>query len=269
MTYQKPLNRLTRSRLLCVLVVAAVASNVGCDSDSGDDIPTTIPAAAFSVRTDLFQSARPGAGDHFGAAVERLQPVATGFREHLDLAQAVAIASERLTPTATGDDFVWNGVADLEGEPVTFELTATPASADIVDWFINVTYNVGSTALTDFQLVRARTLTSAAVGEWNQYAMIDGVRTLIFRAEYGAVDLDRIVRVAVEDTVNLAVAADSLEYSEFANNVRELLWFDGDTEDAFFVQWDEGSNAGWLVATDYNESAQSCWDDTLADVECE
>lgn len=269
MTSQNLFIRLTRSRLLPVVIVAAILLSVGCDNDNGNDIPAPIPAAAFSLRTDLFQTARPGAGDHFGAAVERLQPVSAGFREHLDLAQAVAIASERLSPTADGDNYVWSGVTDFEGDQVTFEATATPANADIVDWFINVTYDDGSTALTDFQIVRARTLASAAVGEWNQYAMIDGARTLIFRAEYGAVDLDRIVRIAVEDSVNLAVAADSLEYSEFANNVRELLWFDGDTEDAFFVQWDEGSNAGWLVATDYNESAQSCWDETLADVECE
>ncbi len=243
--------------------------SAGCDGDNGDEIPTPIPAAAFSLRTDLFESTRPGAGDHFTAAVERVQPVSTGFREHLDLALAVAIASERLTPTASGDDFIWTGVTDFEGSPVNFEAKATPASADVVDWFIDVTYDGGSTTLTDFQIVRARTLTSAAVGEWNHYAMIDGVRTRIFRGQYGAVELDRFVGVAVQDSVNLAIAGDSLEYSEFTNNLRELLWFDGDTEDAFFVQWDEGSNSGWLVATDYNESAQSCWDASLADVECQ
>lgn len=254
----------SRIALIVILVLS-----VGCDGNNSNETPSLLPAAAFSLRTDLFASIPAGAGNHFAATVERLRPVSDGFREHLDRAATVSIASERLTPTRTGDDYVWQGTADHRGVSTEFELLATPVSRDITDWFMNVSYEDGSSTLEDFEIVRARTLTNGTLGEWNHYAMIDGVRTMIMRGEYGAVGVDRFVGLTVPDSVNLAIAGDSLEYSEFTNNIRELLLFSRSSEEGFVVHWDEGSNEGWLVATDYREAEQSCWDSSLADTECE
>ena len=251
------------------VLIGILLAATGCDSDTGDEVPTVVPAEAFTLRTDLFSAVPAGAGNHFQAAAERLQPASDGFREYLDLARDIAISTQQMAPSRDGDDFVWKATTESRGQSVDFELVATLASTDVVDWFLNVTTQDGEPALDDFEIVRARTLTNGTLGEWNHFAMVNGVRTLIFRGQYGAVGFDRFVGVSAEDTVDLAIAGDSLEYSEFTGDVREFLWFDGDRENWLVVQWRASTKAGWLLATDYNEQMPACWDSSLADVDCE
>ncbi len=257
-----------RFTLAYVVVVAFAAGMLlGCDGDE-ETVPSVIPTSAFSLRTDLFNLVVPGAGDHFTAAQTRVAPTSAAFNDQLAVARTVSQAAASLDPESIGDGWVWSGATLLNDEVIEFDMQASRPRNDVVTWSMRVTFDDGTTSYNDFEMLTARAFTSATLGEWELYDRIDGVRTLVFRAQFGALDFDRFLGIAVEDSVSLEIAGDSLEYSEFTGGVREFLWFDRSSFIASLVQWNVTSREGLFVAADYNDGATSCWDTALADREC-
>jgi len=124
-------------------------------------------------------------------------------------------------------------------------VTALDEGFDNALWFDGTTRDQGDTGHWTFYDAEQSGL---AAGELYWEHRFDG-------------DTLRIVALMGED------AGDELTFSA-AGDIHRIDHVDADTDDVWFIRWNESDGTGSLRVPDYNDGVEACWDEEQYDIDC-
>ncbi len=244
----------------------------GCDSsDSDDDTPEVIPSEVFTLPVDLFapganKSAQPGI--HFTQAAFRVWPVSAIVAANLIIPSAATAQALDAEPTFEAGTWTWQAETDLNGQPLSFALSAERIDDETV-WSMRVTFSdtQNSLELTDFELFTATSSNDGLNGSWQLfYPTTEGSQNVVNADYVISGDDERMVTFSIPSGA-LSNAGDAVIYSE-DEDARTFEWQQISAGNVHVVTWNSVTNEGSITATNYNEGAQGCWDSSLEDTPC-
>lgn len=251
------------TRILPVLALGALL--VGCDSAAPEGAPDVIAPAAFSVDTEAFPqaNARAAAGPHFLNAAVRVGVVNTIIGLNLVLPAAATEAALSVDPVAgdDGETFVWETVVDVFDHDVEIRLLADASDAR-VNWTLTTENLSAESEDGPFTYYTASTSFDGKEGSWRLFNPdVDGP---VLTADFEA-DETPEVTFAVPEGRPQAGASVTYETDGTVRTI-DVAGADGDRA---LIQWDAETRVGFIEADGYNGGQRACWDEDLANTDCE
>ncbi len=135
----------------------------------------------------------------------------------------------------------------------TFQTIANPTSesAETRMWFYGTTSNGGESATWTFIAADREGAPTVARVDYEETA---NGRTLSFTDLYNEPGADETLGDALTFTVD--------------GDARSIDFVDGQSNDIWFIEWNESTAIGSIQVPEYNGGEKGCWDETLEDVDC-
>lgn len=164
------------------------------------------------------------------------------------------------------EEWVWSYGRTAGNDTFEVRLVASRESADEVNWQFFVTNS--SLNIDDKLFFSGSTNTEGIVGTWIYYNLLnseeDEAVSQITWSVNGEDDVE--LRLEVVSDRN-GRQGDFLEYT-FDGTIKNVIYFDADKEETTELEWNTETNAGFIIAPDFNNGEKACWDENFADVAC-
>ncbi len=265
---------ITRKIVALLLFVMAFAGCETVDPKSDElEVPAVIPEEAFSINLDVFEREVP-AGKHGKAYTNWLSAVLrTGTAVYighaiLHVPFSLTAAVQQVPPVYQGGAFVWAADTLIDGQEHAVQLKAQLAET-YIDWQMQVTGVIDETGVTfeNFLLYRARTQTDVNEGTFQVYFPVETGSQQVMDGSYEVIDeMDHTLTFSIPQDVDDIGGSSAVFDRDGLFVTLDLIGPLGGTH---LIKWNTETGEGSLIAPDYNNGEEACWDETLRNVPCE
>ncbi|MCH8556889.1 MAG: hypothetical protein LAT84_03660 [Balneolia bacterium] len=161
-----------------------------------------------------------------------------------------------------GDTWVWEFSQSFEGESFTMRVTAETTSTNRI-WELRYSYS-GSEGpdVENALFMRAEISLNGNIGEWAIYDLFEGQQsTAIVTFDYVIED-----DITTMLEMNIPDGDERLLY-EVDGQIATLTGFESGSV-ITTIQWNRDTGSGWIQSDDYNNGAQTCWDENFQTTSC-
>lgn len=204
---------------------------------------------------------------HFFNAAIRAMVMKGIVSTNLAIPKALLKAAENIEPELTDDgEWTWSYSKDANGNNFEIELIATTSSNDQVTWQMYVTNSALN--IENILLFEGKVSDDGSSGSWTYYAL--------FGDETGNEVSSITWTINNEDQVELRLEVlsgrngnlgDYLEYS-YDSPVKRATYYNADEDQVTEIEWNSETYEGYIIAPNYNNGEQSCWNSNFQNVEC-
>lgn len=204
---------------------------------------------------------------HFLNATFRAMIVRGVVNSSLAIPKALLEAAENIEPELSDDgEWTWSYSKDANGNNFEAELIATANDNDQVIWQMYVT----SSALNidNALLFEGEVLTDGSSGNWTYFALLGD--------EAGSETSNVTWTVESEDQVDLRLEVlsdrngnlgDYIEYT-FDSPIKRAVYYNAAEDETAEIEWNIETLEGYIIAPNYNNGEQACWNSNFQNVEC-
>lgn len=251
-----------------MLVCTALLFASACDNASTEDeAPSLLPAEAFELNTDIFDSTpKAAAGENFTAGAWRVGLISVAVKVHMIIPFVVTAAAVDADPVFQNGEWVWSNTANHGIQSINFSLFAEPVSPGH-DWRMVVTYNDGGTVYQQWELYTGHTENLGTEGDWDLYYDVNGTRTNVLNATWdfnSETDRQVVLSVPVDAPTN---PGDSVTYM-IDGDMRFFEYTNAESGHVHQVEWNSETGEGSVLAPDFNNGEKACWDSLQDDTVC-
>lgn len=105
-------------------------------------------------------------------------------------------------------------------------------------------------------------------GVWTYYNLLNSAEDEAVSQISWTVDEEDNVELRLEVLSNRNDQEGSyIEYT-FDGTIKNAIFYDASTDETTELQWNVETNAGYIIAPDYNNGEKACWDENFDDVSC-
>lgn len=162
--------------------------------------------------------------------------------------------------------WLWSYSVQEGDEEWRLDLRGRPESGHVA-WSMRVTGTDGETPLDNVLWFHGETNEAGASGHWVFHDPADAGSRDIARVDWSVLS-DTDVSLTLKDIDPTSPdRGDNLGYRVLGTTA-SVTYEDVGSGDGFDVKWDTETNAGSILAADYNDGALACWDTNGQDVDC-
>ena len=162
--------------------------------------------------------------------------------------------------------WTWTYSKMADGETYEVRLLATRTSDNEVSWQLFVT---NSALNIDDKLFFSGTSSNDGTnGSWTYFNLQNSEQEeAVSEIEWNVENEEDIsLRLEVVSDRNNNMG-DFIEYS-FDGTIKNAVYFNADEDETTELQWNVETNAGFIIAPNYNNGEQACWDENFANISC-
>lgn len=265
---------------LSVLFLAATFLIISCqDSTSSlDEQPPQLPPSesmnmdfsVFDENTNTTSSnltADNESYSHFFNAAIRAMVMEAIVNTNLTIPKTLLKAAENVEPELTDNgEWTWSYTSDANNNNFEIRLVATSGSDDLVNWQMYVTNSALN--IENALFFEGEVTEDGSTGNWTYYAL--------FGEEAGSEVSQTNWSIESEDQVDLRLEVltdrngnlgDYIEYS-FNSPVKLATYYNADEDQTSEIEWNIETIEGYIIAPNYNNGDQACWNSNFQDIEC-
>src|SRR5699024_8118545 len=170
-------------------------------------------------------------------------------------------------PTFTDEGkWEWKYSHSAAGESYTIQLTASRASNNSVNWNFYVTN--AKLGLSHRLFFSGQANVDGSQGTWNYYSLEDAPSETVVSTLKWKVGNNENAELRLEVTgESSGYQGDYIEYS-YDGAIKHAAYFDSSKSNTIELQINTETQAGYLIAPDYNEGKKACWDESKYDTSC-
>jgi len=255
--------------LLATFVLASCSDNPA--SLSSEEPPQLPPVESMQVDFSTFEGAQAAkqevANTNFSQAALRALVMKTVVDLNLAIPRVLLAAAEG-TEAEFNEDGQWEWSYSHTAGENNYEvrLVASAEGDSNVKWEFFVT---NSTLEIDNKLLfEGTTSNEGRQGTWTYFNIVGEGNEPVSNIEWSVNGEDEVslrLEVVSDRYNNLG---DFIEYS-FDGTVKNAVYYNAGLEETTELQWNVETKAGYLIAPNYNNGEQACWDENFEDVVCE
>lgn len=260
---------------LCIILLIGIVTIVSCSDNStsvSDGPPPLPPEHSMQMDFSTFDSqnrakyATTEEVSHFAQAVIRAIVLKTVVDFNLALPRALLSAAVQSDAQLTeGEDWEWTFNKSAKGEDYGVRLVASNDGEGTIHWSFNVTNS--QLGLNDQLFFSGRSNLEGTEGTWFYYDLqnpeSEEVSEITWAVNGGE---DIALRFEVLSDRNDRIG-DYIEYT-FDGSFKTTVYYDASENTETELQWNTDTNAGYIIAPDYNDGQKACWDENLQDITC-
>lgn len=269
---------LRRFVTLALVLVTIGMTIISCSDKTTDTTPGNTPSippeysmamnfSNFEGQYDVDQ-ATTEASKNFGQAAFR----AGLFKSIVDINLAIPrallrAASEADVQLNENKDWEWEFNTTAESNEYEVRLTAARDQAGDASWNFYVTNP--QFGLEDKLFFSGVSYEQDTKGSWSYFSLLDsdGKEEKVSQITWTAENEDDLnLRLDVVSNRN-DNEGDYLDYT-LEGNIKTAVYFDASKGQETTIKWNTETNAGYIIAPDYNEGNKACWDDNFEDTSC-
>jgi len=253
---------------------------VSCGSDnptSSEDTPPEIPPTGtmtIDLSTFFGNSNAPvadelqGANENFLTALVVVTFVSAFVVVGLSVPVAVTGAALSADPTLEDDGkFHWVYSETVQGSTVTAELTAETQGSEI-HWEMFITAQIGAVEYDNFLWYEGNSNLEGSSGFWQFYDPSQPNSQVQFvRVDYQYNSETDKTLTFTNNRPGDPGENSTITYVVDGNTVTMTV-FRADEDKTTEVSWNRTTGEGYIIAPDYNNGEQACWDENQQDVTC-
>jgi len=267
--------------LILIFILHLAFFLVSCGSDSptsSDDTPPEIPpTGTMTIDLSTFfaggNAAAPadqlhGSNQNFITALAVVTFVNAFVVLGLSVPVAVTAAALSVEPTLEADGkFHWVYTQTVQGSTITAELTAD-VGPSVVHWEMHITGQIGATSYDNFLWYEGDGNGQGTSGFWQFYdASQPNSQVEFVRVDYDYTsDTDKTLTFENNRQGDPGFGS-TIDYAANENTVTMTV-FRADQDKTIEISWDRMTGEGYILAPDYNNGEQACWDENQQDVAC-
>jgi len=204
---------------------------------------------------------------HFLNATFRAMIVRGVVNSSLAIPKTLLNAAENIEPELSDDgEWTWSYSKDANGNNFEAELIATTDGNGQVIWQMYVTSS--ALDIDNELLFEGEVLTDGSSGNWTYFALLGDeagseISSVIWTVE-NEDQVDLRLEVLTDRNGNLG---DYIEYS-FDSPVKLATYYNAGDNQTTEIEWNSETFEGYLVAPNYNNGEQACWNNDFQNVEC-
>lgn len=258
---------------ISVLLLIAGLIVTSCNDDpaslNGDEPPQLPPIESMEVDFSTFednQQAKAKANSNFAQAALRALVMKAAIDFNLAIPRALlAAAAESEAEFNDEGEWVWSYTHNAGEDTFEVRLVATRQDNDSVRWQFFVTNSM--LEIENKLFFDGTTTADGSQGTWTYYNLSGEGNEPVSNIEWSVTGEEEVsLRLeVVSDRFNNE--GDFIEYS-FDGTVKHAVYYNAGEDETTELQWNVGTKAGYLIAPNYNNGEQACWDENFEDISC-
>lgn len=263
---------LKSSIFLLFLTVIATSCSDDPASLSSDQPPQLPPAESMNVDLSTFegnqkvQSEAAQSSENFAQAALRALVMKTVVDINLAIPRALlTAASETEAEFNEEGEWVWSYTRNAGQETYEVRLVASQGGNNDVNWQFYVTNS--QLSIDNRLFFDGTTNADGSQGTWTYYNLSSESNESVSEIQWEVTGEDQVsLRLDVtSDRFNNQ--GDYIEYS-FDGTVKNAVYYNAGDDQTTELQWNEETKAGYIIAPNYNNGEQACWDANFEDISC-
>ena len=204
---------------------------------------------------------------HFLNAAFRAMVMKGIVNTNLAIPKTLLKAAENIEPELTDDgEWTWNYTSDANDNNFEIRLVATSETDNLVNWQMYVT---NSALSIDNELFFEGEVTEdGSEGTWTYFALFgDEAGSEVSQITWSIESENQVdlrLEVLTDRNGNLG---DFIEYS-FNSPVKLATYYNSGEDQTTEIEWNSETLEGYIIAPNYNNGEQACWNSNFQDVEC-
>lgn len=264
-------------RNLTLFIVIGALLATACSDDpaslSSDQPPEIPPVESMTMDFSNFDNYQQNkeafakeSNTNFTQAAIRAFVIKTVVDLNLAIPKALlTAASESEAEFNEEGEWVWSYTKNAGNETYEVRLVASQQNEGEINWQFFVT-NSGLN-INDKLFFNGTTTTDGSQGTWTYYNLMSSSEEAVsvtnwMVSEDGNIDLRLEV---ISDRFNNE--GDYIEYT-FDGTVKNVVFYNADEDATTELQWNVETNAGYIIAPDYNNGEKACWNENFENVAC-
>ncbi|WP_141691483.1 hypothetical protein [Rhodohalobacter halophilus] len=268
------------SYITTLFAIAGSLLLMSCSNTTGsfeDQPPHLPPAESMNMDFSLFEDENSDTGkenlsinnesySHFLNAAVRAAVLKTIVDVNLIIPKSLYIAAENADPELNEDgEWTWTYSSQASGNTFNVRLVASESNGAI-SWQM---YLTGSAMeLDNILLFDGEVSPDGTEGRWTYYAIFcDHAGSAVSRVDWSVDNEENLslrLEVLSDRNGNLG---DYIEYI-FDAPVKTATYYNAGEDQLTEIEWNSETKAGFLIAPNYNNGEQACWDSNFQNVEC-
>lgn len=266
----------TFRKITCFILLGAFLVT-SCNDDpaslQGDNPPEIPPVESMTVDVSTFDNYQQNkeafgkeSNSNFSQAAIRAFVIKSVVELNLAIPKALlAAASESEAEFNDEGEWVWSYTKNAGNETYEVRLVASQENENEINWQFFVTNS--ALDINDKLFFSGTTNADGSQGTWTYYSLMSDNEEPVSVTDWtvtedGNVDLRLEV---VSDRFNNQ--GDYIEYS-FDGTVKNVVYYDAGDDAITELQWNIETNAGYIIAPNYNNGDKACWDENFEDTSC-
>lgn len=268
--------------IFTALLIGLFFLTVSCEDSltSFDEQPPELPPASSMEMdfTDFDQehsnefssmemAAESESYSNFGNAAIRALFMKAVVNVNLAIPKALLKAAEHADPELNeNEEWVWSYSKTADNKEFEVLLVASMETENEALWQLFVTNP--ELGLDNHLFFEGMTTPDGKSGTWTYYQLLgDEPGDAVSEVSWNVEDEDRReLRLEILSDRN-GHMGDSIEY-EFDAPVKRATYYNAEQDETTEIVWNTETREGYLMAPDYNEGEQACWDSGLANIPC-
>lgn len=265
------IHRLAFYILIGAFIVTACSDDPA--SLNSEEPPAIPPVESMTVDVstfDAYQQNKDALGKqsntNFTQAAIRAFVIKSVVELNLAIPKALlAAASESDAEFNDDGEWVWSYTKNAGNETYEVRLVASQENENEINWQFFVTNS--SLDINDKLFFSGTTNADGSQGTWTYYSLASSSEEPVSVTDWtiteeGNVDLRLEV---TSDRFNNQ--GDYIEYS-FDGMIKNIVYYNADEDEITELQWNVETNAGYIIAPNYNNGEKACWDENFENTSC-
>lgn len=265
---------------LPILLLAATFLLLSCQdsTNSLDEQPPQLPSAeSMNMDFTVFDedsgtnstniTADNESYSHFFNAAIRAMVMKGIVNTNLAIPKTLLKAAENVEPELTDNgEWTWSYTSGANDNNFEIRLVATSDSDDLVNWQMYVTNSALN--IENALFFEGEVTENGSTGNWTYYALLgDEAGKEVSQTTWSIENEDQIdlrLEVLTNRNGNLG---DYIDYS-FNPPVKQATYYNSGEDQTTEIEWNSETFEGYIIAPNYNNGEQACWNSNFQDIEC-
>lgn len=264
--------------LLILLAVSLLLFSCQDSTNSLDEQPPQLPPAesmnmdfsVFDENTDATSAnltANNESYSHFLNAAIRAMVMKGVVNTNLAIPKTLLKAAENVEPELTDNgEWTWSYTSDANNTNFEIRLVATSSSDGLVNWQMYVTnseLNIENSLFFEGEVTE-----DGSTGNWTYYALLgDEAGSEVSQTTWSIESEEQVdLRLEVLTDRN-GNTGDYIEYS-FNSPVKLATYYNAGEDQTTEIEWNSETFEGSIIAPNYNNGEQACWNSNFQNIEC-
>jgi len=269
-------------KLLSVGLIFSVLWLIACEknpTESKSQKPTLPPQSSMAVDLNVFNNAagfsntdQTTVGLNFVAARLAVGAINLAVFAHMSVPVATFAAAFSQQPVLK-DDGKWHwiySVSNNAGQQFQADLAGwIDASAQVSRWEMRISTTGLGVPLNNFLWYTGQASLNNGSGQWDIYDPAQPNNSVkVVHIDWDRPSAERATLKFTFVKPQVPENGDVLTYKVEGND-RSITLFDQSASSTLVIFWNAATNAGYIIAPNYNNGQKSCWDELLNDATCQ
>lgn len=263
-------------KIACLLLVAAFLVT-SCKDDpaslNSNEPPSLPPVESMSVDVstfDNYQQNKEALGKqtntNFAQAAIRAFVIKSVVELNLAIPKALlAAASQSKAEFNEDGEWIWSYTKNAGDNTYEVRLVATQENENENTWQFFVTNS--ALGINDKLFFSGTTNEDGTQGTWTYYSLMSDAEEPVSVTEWTVTE-EGNVELRLEVVSNrFNNEGDYIEYS-FDGTVKNVVYYNANEDATTELQWNIETNAGYIIAPNYNNGEKACWDENFENTSC-